>query len=364
MIFPEVLGHERARAVLGRVLASDRIAHAFLFHGPDGVGKGLVARLFARSLVCTQPGPAATGCGSCMACRRAIHGHHPDVLLVTRLHKKDRPADDGAADGGDDDRDDDARETKGGDLRPFIVVQQIRELNHHASYAPREGRRRVFLVEPADRMNGESQNALLKTLEEPPGEAVIVLVASRPHVLLPTVRSRCFELGFGAMPPHDLARGLVARGIAPHEAHARAALAEGRPGRAMSLDLPGLTKRRELILDSLEALAASPLAAADLHDYADRIVGESETDLLEGLDLVQALLRDTARVASGREALLNSDLAPRIEKIGLLLGAPRAADLVTLADHLRRDLRLNLNKTLLTETLLAAVAGGPIPTFV
>lgn len=365
MIFPEVLGHEKARTVLARVLASDRIPHALLLHGPDGVGKGLIARLFARSLVCTQRNSDATGCGSCLACRKATHGNHPDVFLVTRLPKKERQAGAGPADDdADDDRDDDSRETRGGDLRPFIIVQQVRELNHHAAYAPREGRRRVFLVEPADRMNGEAQNALLKTLEEPPGEAVIVLVASRPHVLLPTVRSRCFQVGLGPMPPEDLATGLASRGVEPGEARIRAALAEGRPGRAMSLDLPAMAKRRDSILVSLEALAASPHAAADLNQYAERIVGENEADLLEGIDLVQALLRDAARVSSGRAALLNADLAPRIEKLGELLGAPRAAEIVALADRLRGELRLNLNKTLLAETVLAAVAGGPIPSFV
>ncbi len=362
MIFPEVMGQERARTVLARVLASDRLPHALLFHGPEGVGKGLVARLFANSLVCTQPGDDAAGCGSCAACRKAAHGNHPDILVVTRLPKKEN-REDGGTEEHDEDDGIDAPPAKGGELRPFIVVQQIRALNHHATYAPREGRRRVFLVEPADRMHAESQNALLKTLEEPVGQAVIVLVASRPHVLLPTVRSRCFQIGFGAMSPDDLARGLAARGIAPEEARVRAALAEGRPGRALSLDLPALAARRDALLTSLEALAASSRAAAELGDYAEQIVGEGEADLLEGIDLVMALLRDAARVASGRRAILHADVAARIERLGRSLGAERSAELVALADRLRADLRLNINKTLLAETLLAAVAGGAIPTF-
>ena len=362
MIFPGVLGQERARTVLARLLSSGRLPHAFLFHGPEGVGKGLVARLFANSLVCTRPGEDATGCGSCPACRKASHGNHPDVLVVTRLPKKETRAGDGQEDAEEDDGSD-TQPAKGGELRPFIIVDQIRALNHHATYAPREGRRRVFLVEPADRMHAESQNALLKTLEEPAGQAVIVLVASRPHVLLPTVRSRCFHVGFSAMPPDDLARGLTALGIGPQEARARAALAEGRPGRALSLDLQALETRRDLLLSALEALAASPQAASELGTYAEQILGEGEADLLEGIDLVMALLRDAARVASGRGAILHADVAPRIERLGRALGAERAADIVALADRLRGDLRLNINKTLLCETLLSAVAGGGIPAF-
>jgi len=355
VIFPAVLGQDRARGVLARLLASGRLPHAFLFHGPEGVGKGLVAHLFATSLICIEPGADATACGSCAACVKAAHGNHPDVLLVTRLPKKDKPADATT----DDAEDDDEASAKAGDLRPFIVVPQIRELNHHAAYAPREGRRRVFVIDPADRMNHESQNALLKTLEEPPGQAVLVLVASRPHVLLPTVRSRCFQIGFGAMAPDALAAGLLARGMAAAEASARAALAEGRPGRAISLDLSSLAARREQLLAALEALAASPRAASALGGYAAQVVGESEADLLEGLDLMMALARDAARAASGGAAILHADVAPRIDKLGRALGAARAAELVALIDRLRGDLRLNLNKTLVAETILAAFAGGP-----
>ena len=353
MIFPDVLGHGRALAVLERLLASGRLPHAFLFHGPEGVGKGLVARLFAGALVCTSPGADGAGCRTCAACRRAEHGNHPDVLVVTRLPKKDRGAG-SELDEGDEDGE------KADELKSFIVVSQIRELNHHAAYAPREGRRRVFIVDPADRMNAESQNALLKTLEEPPGQAVIVLVASRPHVLLPTVRSRCFQIGFGAMLPEVLARDLVARGIAGGEAASRAALAEGRPGRAIALDLEALGRRRGQILEALEALAASPRAAADMADYVDRVAGNGEPEFLEGLDLLMGLMRDAARVASGRGAILHGDVAPRIDKLGRRVGAERAMETVALVDRLRGDLRLNLNKTLVCETILAAVAGGPV----
>lgn len=361
MIFPDVLGSEQARTVLARILASDRIPHAFLFHGPEGVGKGLVARRFGTSLLCLRPDAAATACGTCLACVKAAHGNHPDLLFVTRLPKKEK-----AGDGAVDDVEDDAEEAvsaKAGDLRAFIIVRQIRELNQHAAYAPREGRRRVFIIDPADRMHAESQNALLKTLEEPPGQAVIILVASRPHVLLPTVRSRCFQVGFGAMPPDRLAAGLTASGTPAAEAHTRAGLAEGRPGRALALDLAGLSHRRDEVLSSLTKLAASSGATAELSAFAERVIGESEIDLLEGLDLVMALLRDAARAASGRGAILHADVAPRIEALGAALGAERAFELVALVDRLRGDLRLNVNKTLVVETILAAVAGGPAAAF-
>jgi DNA polymerase-3 subunit delta' len=356
LIFPEVLGHDHARSLLGRLLASGRVPHALLFHGPEGVGKRLIAERFAASLLCEAPKPDATACERCPACRKAAHGNHPDLLIVTRLPKDEKAG----ADAADPDDEDEPGESRGGDLRKFIVVRQIRELLEHASYAPREGRRRIFIIDPADRMNAESQNALLKTLEEPPGRALILLVASRPHALLPTVRSRCFQLGFAAMPAAVLAEGLIARGTLPAEAAARASLSEGRAGRAMTLDLEAVAHRRDALLEALEALGASPRALADLPAYVEALNGDEEPVLLEGLELLITLLRDAARAAAGGD-ILHADRAERIAALGRSLGAARAAELAGLADRLRGDLRLNVNKTLLAETLWAAVAGGPVP---
>jgi hypothetical protein len=179
-------------------------------------------------------------------------------------------------------------------------------------------------------------------------------------VLLPTVRSRCFEVGFGAVSAEALTAGLAARGIAHDEAKARASLAEGRPGRAISLDLAALARRRDELLESLSALAASRGAAADLSDIAAKIVGDDEIELFEGLDLLMTLLRDAARVAAGRPEILHADVAPRIAQLARAVGAARAMEIVALIDRLRGELRLNLNKTLVVETILAAVAGGPV----
>lgn len=356
MIFPEVLGAETARALLARLLASDRVPHAMLFHGPEGVGKAKVARLFAASLLCETPRDGAA-CGACSACLKVEHGNHPDVLTVTRAPKAGASSDTGDEDDGEDA----GSSGKKGELRSFILVSQVRAMIEHAAYAPREGRRRIFVIDPADRLLPEAQNALLKTLEEPPGDAVLLLIASRPHVLLPTVRSRCFQLGFGAMPPEALEQALAARGVPRSEARARAALSEGRPGMAIDLDLPSRTKRRDALLSALGALAATPAAAAELTPMAAEIVGDDESSFLEGLDLAAALLRDASRSAAGSQAIAHADARPAVAALGRSLGAERAAELVALADRLRRDLRLNLNKTLVAESLLAAVAGAPIP---
>ena len=345
----EIIGQERALDLLARMRSSGRIPHALLFHGPEGVGKSSLALGFAGALLCEDP-RAAGACGECAACRMVRAGSHPDLLVVTRLPKKSAP---GPSEEG----------AEADDLSSFIVVQQIRELTRLAALAPRRGRRRVFLVDPADRMNFEAQNALLKTLEEPPGEALLILVASRPHQLLSTVRSRATAVGFAALRVRDLAARLAERGIAPAEAMTRAALAEGRPGRALALDPERERQIRERVIEALEALSGPRPALGRLTELAEGIAGKTETHFAEHVDMLTVLLRDAARASLRADdpALVHADLASRLGQLGQRLDAARVARLLAGIDRLRAGARLNLNRLLSVEALLAAVAGGPLP---
>ncbi|NIM01382.1 MAG: DNA polymerase III subunit delta', partial [Acidobacteria bacterium] len=181
--FGTILGHERPLGVLSDLLERQRVPHAMLFHGPEGVGKASTARLLARALICP-----ASGCGKCDDCRLFDAGNHPDYIHVRLELRKDSK-----------------------EYRKQIVVDQIRQVASLIGLAPRAGARRLVLIDPADKMNLEAQNALLKTLEEPPPHAVLILVASRPQVLVSTVRSRCFALGFGPLRAEELARLLESR---------------------------------------------------------------------------------------------------------------------------------------------------------
>ena len=355
MRFDQIVGQRSALELLRRGLASDRLPHALLFQGPEGVGKGTVARALARALLCETGGEQA--CGECAACVKVRQRSHPDLLVVRRLSRKIKdspvPMDDLPED----------EEPHDGELSRFIRIFQIRDLCAHAAFSPREGRRRVFILDPADSMNEEAQNALLKTLEEPPPPAFLILVASRPHLLLPTVRSRCLAVRFGLLRPEELARALESSGMPPAEASSRASLARGRVGQALRLDLEALSRRRDEILQALEALAASPQALAELSAMVATVAGRDERSLLKGLDLLEELLRDSILISSdlSADASLDADLAVRLAKLGSRLGSARSAALVGSIERIRGDLRFNLNRTLLTESLLAAVAGGPIP---
>lgn len=341
--FDEIVGQGGPLDLLQRMIDRDRVPHALLFQGPAGVGKATVARILASVLLCTGSG-GERPCGRCAGCRAEHARSHPDLMTVERLPKP-------------------TAKKGSGELRRFILVDQIRELSALAVLTPRLAQRRVFIVDPADAMIHAAQNALLKTLEEPPGRSVIVLVASRPRVLLPTVRSRSFAVRFSRLATAELARLLEKRGIEAAEAPVRAALAEGRPGRALELDLTRVQERREEILTALETLTASDHGLARLPELGAALAGKNEETLLEGLDLVQSLLRDAARsaVLSEDAAPVHLDLAPRVGAIGQRLGAGRAASLVHQTDRLRDELRFNLNRTLVAESLLAAIAGGPLP---
>jgi DNA polymerase-3 subunit delta' len=331
--FDAIVGQGAAVDALRRLLTSGRVPHALLFRGPESVGKASVARIFAASLLCT--GEGSEGCGACASCRSFAASSHPDY---TRVTFEPRPSD--------------------GELRKEIVIDQIRALNHLAGVAPRQAPRRVFVIDPADRMNAESQNGLLKTLEEPPGKAVLILVASRPHMLLATVRSRCFSVGFSPLSPADLTRLLGTRGLSAEEAQARAALAGGRPGTALELDLEFMSERREQLLRMLEALVSPSLRdLGQLPGMGAALAGKEESDLVTGLELLQSLLRDCARsaAAGGEAGLIHLDLAPRLAALGKRLGAARAAELVRSVDEARDSLRFNVNRTLLAESLLAEV---------
>src|SRR5688572_9464411 len=166
MKFPDIVGHRRVLSLLARGVALNTLPPSLLFAGPAGIGKRKVALYLAQLVNCPQAATApgegeASACGECASCRRILRGVHPDVLIV-------EPGDSGT-----------------------IKIDQVREVIDRAAYRPFEGRRRVVIIDGAHAMVAAAQNALLKTLEEPPTASTFVLVSSMPDALLPTVRSRC-----------------------------------------------------------------------------------------------------------------------------------------------------------------------------
>ncbi|HEV3484707.1 MAG TPA: DNA polymerase III subunit delta', partial [Vicinamibacterales bacterium] len=205
MPFRDIVGHRHLLDLLSAAAVRGSLPPSLIFAGPEGVGKRMAALALAQVFNCSAVDPQTNdSCGRCAACTRIARGVHADVLTI-------EPGDTGA-----------------------IKVEQIREVLQRSAYRPFEGRRRAVIIDDADAALVEAQNAMLKTLEEPPAASTFVLVTSRPDVLLPTVRSRCQRLRFGRLAPAEVAGVLIrTHGYAEADAHAAASLSDGSIGLAL-----------------------------------------------------------------------------------------------------------------------------------
>jgi len=225
VFFRDVQHQDRALSILRRALVSGRTHHAYLFDGPEGVGKELAARALAARLMCRSAADAVGGlfgagappfepCGECASCRAFAGGSHPDFHLIHRGLHELHP---------------DRTVRRGSGL--YLPIDVIRDfLIEPAALRPALGARRLFLVRDAERMQDPAQNALLKTLEEPPGQAALILVTPSAERLLATIRSRCQRIPFAPLPAEFVAARLAA--LTGCDAATARALARGAGGRA------------------------------------------------------------------------------------------------------------------------------------
>ncbi len=267
-LFASLEGQDLARELLTRSLQRERVHHAYLFEGPEGVGKFLAALALAQALVCERREPSGTqACAACSACERALlregerRPRHPDIAVVARgLYE---PAVIG-------------RKTP---ESQEISVDQIRSVVlTHAAYGPHEGKARVFIVRGAEELGTSAGNALLKMLEEPLPRTHFVLVTDRPERVLSTLRSRTLSVRFAALGDSVLAKLIAARGVPDAEAAELAALAEGSMARAFALrDDAGQEAERSFVA-AVETAVHEPGAAAVMA-LSDSVKGHK--DVLE-----------------------------------------------------------------------------------
>jgi DNA polymerase-3 subunit delta' len=260
-----LVGQTRAVGQIERALASGKLAQAYVFDGPDGVGKRAAAIGLGAALNCDAD---AMGCGSCPSCDKVLRGIHPDVMRLQ-------------ADGAQ------------------IKIDQVRDVLGRLSFAPHEGRTRLVVVDEADRLNPSAGNALLKSLEEPRPHTRFVLVTAAPHRLLPTLRSRSQRVRFAPLSDDDLAGLLGERGVDEATARQAAMLADGSAGRALALIEGGRMAQRRDLAERIEQ-AAVAATARDVFAAAAQ-AGTDREEILAALALLHASLggRMRARAARG-----------------------------------------------------------------
>lgn len=244
--FDEILGQPDAIAMLGRAYAADRLPHGLLFAGPAGVGKALTARALGALFLCEKP-QGARRCGTCEACTLMAAGTHPDFHPVYRqLIRLEK-------------------ETSKAKELPIKVV--VDYLIGPANLKAVMNRGKVFVVEEADLMNAAAQNSMLKTLEEPAGRTLIVLLTDQPNALLPTIRSRCQLVAFAALDAAVVQEQLARRGIDPATAADAAELAEGSLGLALRWTEDGVVPAAQDLRGHMGAMLAGRAPGTSLEGW-------------------------------------------------------------------------------------------------
>ncbi len=220
-LWPRVIGQDRVKRILLAAIRAGRLPHAYLFYGADGVGKDAMALELARVLHCERNG--TTACGVCPSCERAANGTHPDIRIVVPLPvgKNESSDDDPLAKLNETDLravQDELREKTSNPYHrvsvpraTIIKINSIRDVRRESTMSTFDGRRRVYIISPADAMGDEAANTLLKTLEEPSGDCMLILATSRRDALLPTILSRCQNVRFDPLTETDLMEALIER---------------------------------------------------------------------------------------------------------------------------------------------------------
>ena len=318
-----IIGHEKNIASLRTLVHEQRVPHALLFCGPDGIGKKRIAFALGAALLCEESdGP----CGQCASCQALLADTHPDFYLVL-------PA-------------------SAGKTARSIKIEKIREVQSEIARMPILSKRRVVVIEDAHLMNEAAQNCLLKTLEEPTGQVVFILVTSVRASLLDTIQSRCMPVSFGMLLPEEMAGLLAQHGIEPQQAAELAALSDGSVGRALLLQENGGMELRD---DAAAFLRQ--IGQLDMEQFWTRSTGLGELPrekLSEWLMYINMLLRDMLVLYGGGEKTLlyHPDIAPEVSALLPLYPVQRIFQILELVRDTQRRMEANVNLRLLMERFL------------
>ena len=322
-----VVGHEQAISRLQLAIVGQRVRHAYLFSGPEHIGKTLLARRFAQTLLCTGGSDPEVApeypCNVCLSCRKVMHGNHPDVHIIAR------PTD-----------------------KQFILIEQIRALQGDAARKTLEGRRNIFIIEGAHEMNAQAANSFLKTLEEPEPDVVLLLTAPDAGLLLSTILSRVQQVPMHLLTTAQISTALVERWeVEAEEAALIAALAAGRMGWAVKAveDEEMLAERKA----QLEMLMRLPTTSkVERFEVAQQLSGDSEK-VRSVLELWLLWWRDMVLAAhNSLDLTVNVDMRGLLEKQAAKFGAGESRRMVQAILRTMEMLEQNVNARVALEVLM------------
>ncbi len=326
-------GQDAAVGGLRGDLSSGQVAHAYLFFGPQGVGKATAASLLAQALQCEGSAPP---CDACRACEKVKRGVHPDVITLRRAED-----------------------------RQSIGTEAVREQVLRRAYLrPQEGRWQVFVIDDVQLVTVNALNALLKTLEEPPPDTVLILVTPNLHALPATVVSRCRRVRFNGLSRSDLTAILAEKqGGEEADLHRLVSLSMGRLDRVLGPEAADLAGRREAVLELLNGLAVPPGKAdeAGLLSMAADLAGAGKTarqEVFQLLEMLRGLFRDIIilQVAPGDLEPWSVDVEEELSEVGRSWGLSGLIRALEKVESAGRDVSAgNTNPALTLEELIIAL---------
>jgi len=319
MSFKNIYGHEKQISVLKAAVARNRIPHAYLFYGMEGVGKRTVAEVFTKVLNCRSN--SIDACDVCPSCVKIDHRNHPDVVTVI-------------ADG------------------QFIKVKEIRDLQGQMTFRPFEGRKRIFIIDDADRMNIVSANALLKTLEEPSASNILILITARPHQLPMTILSRCQHLRFNPLQRETIALYLQEKlSLDYHSSNLISLSAGGSIGKALTLHDDSYLTMRKRVLDIMSKIRMKDFLTLLLlaNDF-----GQERKEIAERLGILITGYRDALvyKETGEMDLVINQDHIDIIKSVAENISGRDILNSIRAVDRAFHAVNQNANKQLTLETMM------------